>query len=227
MLVSIVSAAVAIVSAIIEAVIDVFSGVADLITGVVFIIGGIVNGSWADIWLGMKLVVFGVVDAIIGVILELAGAIAGVIDAVTGFFGEGTRWQAGIRGLRDSIRSSMAEGMGVQGVNFTAGDLRSSSWTSADSVQHAGLRPLRFMHDRAGPVAAPATAPAAPLSAPMPAVASMSPMTPASPLMSPVTPPPASPVVVNIQVDGSTLATAVHRADRNAANRSFSPVPVY
>ncbi len=200
-LVSIVSAAVAIVSAIIEAVIDVFSGVADLITGIVFIIGGIVDGSWADIWLGMKLVVFGVVDAIIGVILELAGAIAGVIDAVTGFFGEGTRWQAGIRGLRDSIRSSMAEGMGVQGVTF--------------------------MHDRAGPVAAPGAAPAAPLSAPMPAIASMSPMTPASPLMSPVTPPPASPVVVNLQVDGSTLATAVHRADRDAANRSFSPVPVY
>ena len=34
-------------------------------------------------------------------------------------------------------------------------------------------------------------------------------------------------VTVNLQVDGQTLATAVHRADRDAATRSFSPVPAY
>jgi hypothetical protein len=182
-------------------VIGVFSGLADLITGIVFIIGGIIDGDWSAVWLGMKLVVFGVVDAIIGVVLELAGAIAGVIDALTGFFGEGTRWQAGIRDLRDSIRSGMAEGMGVQGVTF--------------------------MHDRPGPVSTPAATPPTPLSAPMPAVASMSVAAPNASMMTPATPPNASPVVVNLQVDGSTLATAVHRADRDTANRSFSPVPVY
>jgi hypothetical protein len=37
----------------------------------------------------------------------------------------------------------------------------------------------------------------------------------------------ASPVAVNLQVDGTTLATAVHRADRDAATRGTSPVPTY
>ena len=61
----------------------------------------------------------------------------------------------------------------------------------------------------------------------MPAVASMSAASPNASMMTPATPPNSSPVVVNLQVDGSTLATAVHRADRDTANRSFSPVPVY
>jgi hypothetical protein len=75
-----VSAAVAVISAAIQIVMSVFSGLADVITGIVFIIGGIFTGSWSDIWMGMKLVAFGVVDAIIGVVLELAGAIAGIDD---------------------------------------------------------------------------------------------------------------------------------------------------
>ena len=61
----------------------------------------------------------------------------------------------------------------------------------------------------------------------MPAVAAMTPAVPASFPMTPATPPASSPVVVNLQVDGQTLATAVHRADRDAATRSFSPVPAY
>ena len=61
----------------------------------------------------------------------------------------------------------------------------------------------------------------------MPAVAAMTPAVPASFPMTPATPTPAPPVTVNLVVDGSTLATAVHRADRDAATRSFSPVPTY
>lgn len=201
-LVSVVSAAVAIVSAAIQIVMDVFSGLADVITGVVFIIGGVINGSWSDIWLGMKLVAFGVVDAIIGVVLELAGAIAGVVDALSGLFGEGTHWQQGIRDFRESLRADMAQGMGVQDLTFT--------------------RPNRPA--AATPGAAPAPAPA---TSTMPAVAAMTPAVPASFPMTPAAPPAASPVVVQLQVDGATLATAVHRADRDSATRSFSPVPAY
>jgi hypothetical protein len=123
------------------------------------------------------------------------------LDAVTGFFGEGTRWQAGIRGLRDSVRAGMSEGMGVEG--------------------------LTFMHDRPRPLPSPANTRPEPLASPMPAVASMASVVSAAPPMAPAAPPPASPVVVNLQVDGATLATAVHRADRDAASRAFSPVPVY
>jgi hypothetical protein len=200
-LVSVVSAAVSLVSAAIHIVMDVFSGLADVLTGVVFIIGGLFTGSWRDIWTGMKLVAFGVVDAIIGVVLELAGAIAGVVDALTGLFGEGTHWQAGIRGLRDSIRTGMADGMGVADLSFT--------------------QPVR-----PSPTAAP-VAPPAPATTTMPAVAAMTPGGASTALQQPSAPPPASPVVVNLQVDGTTLATAVHRADRDTATRSFSPVPAY
>ena len=199
-LVSIVSAAVAVISAAIQIVMSVFSGLADVITGVVFIIGGIFTGSWSDIWLGMKLVAFGVVDAIIGVVLELAGAIAGVVDALTGLFGEGTHWQQGIRDFRDSLRADMAEGMGVQDLTFT--------------------RPTR-------PGTAAPGAPASDAMSSMPAVAAMTPAIPASFPMTPSAPSASPPITVNLQVDGTTLATAVHRADRDSATRSFSPVPAY
>lgn len=200
-LVSVISAAVSIISAAIQIVMSVFSGLADVITGVVFVIGGIINGSWSDIWLGMKLIAFGVVDAIIGVVLELAGAIAGVVDALSSLFGDGTHWQQGIRDFRDTLRADMAEGMGVQDLTFT--------------------RPTR----PGAATSSPASAPDALMS--MPAVAAMTPAVPASFPMTPATPPPSPPITVNLQVDGTTLATAVHRADRDAATRSFSPVPAY
>jgi hypothetical protein len=34
-------------------------------------------------------------------------------------------------------------------------------------------------------------------------------------------------VVVNVQVDGETIARATHNADRDAANRTYSSVPAY
>jgi len=199
--VSVISAAVAIVSAAIQIVMSVFSGLADVITGVVFIIGGIINGNWTDIWTGMKLVAFGVVDAIIGVVLELAGAIAGVIDALSGLFGEGTHWQQGIRDFRDGLRADMAEGMGVQELTFTRPTRPGTGVTSTSPAPDALMS--------------------------MPAVAAMTPGPLASYPMTPAAPTPAPPVTVNLQVDGATLATAVHRADRDTATRGFSPVPTY
>jgi len=38
---------------------------------------------------------------------------------------------------------------------------------------------------------------------------------------------PAAPVVVNVQVDGQTVARAVHKAGSDDAARSFSAVPTY
>jgi hypothetical protein len=35
------------------------------------------------------------------------------------------------------------------------------------------------------------------------------------------------PLQINVQVDGETVARAVHGADRDVAARSFSPVPAY
>jgi len=217
--VSVISAAVSVVSAAIGIVMSVFSGLADVITGVVFIIGGIINGSWTDIWTGMKLVAFGVIDAIIGVVMELAGAIAGVVDALSSLFGSGTQWQQGIRDLRESVRSGMAEGMGVQGLSFTGPMPAASAPTSR-------VEPLP---GRGGPAVpgAPEGALRAATAAPMPAVAALGGQP--APVITVQAPPapPAPPVTVNLLVDGQTIATAVHRADRDAATRSFSPVPAY
>jgi len=94
----------------------------------------------------------------------------------------------------------MAEGMGVQDLTFT--------------------RPTR-------PGTSAPGAPASDAMSSMPAVAAMTPAIPASFPMTPAAPPASPPITVNLQVDGTTLATAVHRADRDSATRSFSPVPAY
>ncbi len=202
LLVATISAAAAIVSAAIQIIINVFSGLADVVTGVVFIVGGIINGNWTDIWNGMKLVVFGVVDAIIGAVLELGGAIAGVVDAMAGLFGSNTKLQAGIRGFKDSLHGQMAADFGVEDLTFTP-----TGQTAAPTQQPAGAPPaLGAMPAVAAVRATNAQAATAP---------------------APTPPVPQAPVVVQLQVDGQTLATAVHRADQDSAGRSFSPVPSY
>lgn len=201
MLIAAISAAAAIVSAAIQIIIDVFSGLADVVTGVVFIVGGILSGSWTDMWNGMKLVVFGVVDAIIRTVLELAGAIAGVVDAMAGLFGGNTKLQAGIRGFKDSLHGQMAADFGVEGLTFTP-----ARQSITPAQQPSG---------------------AAPSMGPMPAAASIRATNAQAPATPAPTPAPQVPVVVHLQVDGQTLATAVHRANEDSAGRSFSPVPSY
>jgi TP901 family phage tail tape measure protein len=196
-----VSAAVSVVSAAVRGVMAVFSGLADNVAGVVLIIDGLLGGRWADIWTGMKLVAFGTVDAIVGVVLELAGALAGVADAFSILLGKDARWQDGIRGFRDSLRTDMAEGLGVG---------RPSS-----------IRPIQ-----PGAVAGSSLSLAGTTSS-MPAVAAMTPSVPASFMPAQAAPPASSSVVVHLEVDGQTLATAVHRADQDSATRTFSPVPAY
>jgi hypothetical protein len=67
-----------------------------------------------------------------------------------------------------------------------------------------------------------------PTQAAMPAVAAARAASAAStPPAAPTAPPPQAPIVVQLQVDGQTLASAVHRADKDTATRSFSPVPSY
>jgi len=38
---------------------------------------------------------------------------------------------------------------------------------------------------------------------------------------------PQPPIAVSLQVDGETIARAVHHADRDAAGRAFAPVATY
>src|SRR5512133_279831 len=236
MLVSAVSAAVAVVSAAIQTVIHVFSGLADVVTGVVFMIGGIVNGSWIDVWNGMKLVVFGVVDAILGAVFELGGAVAGVIDAMAGLFGKTTKFQAGVRDIKDAIRGQMVTDFGVGDLTFTPARPMTYSVRQEEPLPRArpsgddleagaaGVAPARPLQGPSQPQAAYGASAAAAMPAVAAARAEAASAAPAAP---PAPPPPQPPVVVQLQVDGQTLASAVHRADRDNAARSFSPVPSY
>ncbi len=200
--VAVISAAVSIVSGVVGAIMAIFSGLADVVTGVVFIIGGIFSGSWSEIWTGMKLIAFGVIDAVIGAVLELAGAIGGVIDSIAGLFGASTGIQSAVRDFKGFTHREMAKDFGVESLSFTP------------------VKPT---------TAGRAPASATPATTPMPALASLPLSSQPNPFALPVTQnvPPPQPVVVNVQIDGQTVARAVHKAGSDTASRSFSPVPAY
>lgn len=195
-----IAAAVAIASGIIGALMAIFSGLADVITGVVFIIGGIVTGNWKDVWTGMKLIAFGVIDAILGAVLELVGGLGGAVDTIAGLVGKSTGIQKSVRDFKDSLHRDMATGMGVGSLSFTP------------------VKPL-------GAPGAPGTPGGA--AGPMPAVAALPAAAPAAGAAVPAAPAPAGPLVIQLQVDGQTIAKAVHKAGSDTAARSFSPVPAY
>ncbi len=200
--VSIVSVAVSVVRGAVAAVVSVFSGLADVVTGVVFIVGGMLGGRWSDIWNGMKLVAFGVIDGVASAVLELAGAIAGVIDSIAGMFGATTNLQSGIRDWKIHARNETATDFGVQSLSFTP--VKSSASSSAQTF-------------------------GAPMATPMPAVAeiqaSFAPG-PSDQLVSRASPE-SAPTIVNVQIDGQTIAQAVHKAGSETSARSFSPLPAY
>jgi hypothetical protein len=201
LLVTAIAAAVAVASGVISALVSVFSGLADVVTGVVFVIGGIFTGSWADIWTGMKLVAFGVIDAIAGAILGLVGAIGGAIDAIAGLLGSATGLQSALKGFKETFRADVGNALGVGDLSFT---------------------PTQPQNGPAQASGAPAAA-----TAPMPALAALQaqPAAPTAPAAPPGQAP--GPVVVNVQVDGQTVARAVHKAGADSAARSFSPVPTF
>jgi phage-related protein len=202
-LVSVISAAFSIISAAIEIVKSVVLSFADIFMGVVSLIDGIITGDWSKIWLGMKQVAFGVVNGIIAVLMELVGAVAGVVDAFAGLFGKDLKLQDGVRGFKDFVSNEMQKDMGIENDTVT------------------GVRP----------VVSRVPVPSGTVDAtPAATIASMTPVSSgygAAPAVPAADTGPKGPTVINLQVDGQKLAQVVHSADRDSAGRSFSPVPVY
>lgn len=150
----------------------------------------------------MKLIAFGVIDAVIGAVLELAGAIDGVIDSIAGMFGASTGIQPAARDFKGCTHREMAKDFGVESLSFT---------------------PVKSNTAQPAPAAPP------PATAPLPAAVPLQMSVQPNSLSLPVTQnvPPPQPVVVNVQIDGQTVARAVHKAGSDTAFRSFSPVPAY
>ncbi|EAU63575.1 phage tail tape measure protein, family, core region [Stigmatella aurantiaca DW4/3-1] len=202
-LVSAVSLAVSVVGGILNAALAAFSGIVDVFWGVVLTLSGILTGNWAEAWTGMKLVVFGVVDAISGVLLELVGAILGVVDAVANLFGADTGLQQALRSARLGLHRDLSVAFGLED---------SLGAAPAPVVSTATTLPVDWPLESSS---MPAVA-ALQASLPQPEVISSQPDSP-----------PATPVLVSVQVDGEVLAQATARAERDAASRSFSPMASY
>jgi phage-related protein len=174
-----------------------FRSVVGFIGGVVDILGGLVTGNWAQVWVGFKKVVLNAINFLAQLLLGFVETIAGVIDTIAGVFGADLGGADAIRSLRQDIERGLLEGVDEVTAGVTVAPA-GSTLTALDAATST-----------------------------MPAVAAMPPAVPASFPMTPATPPASPPITVNLQVDGTTLATAVHRADRDTATRSFSPVPAY
>lgn len=174
-----------------------FRSVVGFIGGVVDIVGGLVTGNWAQVWVGFKKVVLNAINFLAQLVLGFVETIASVIDTIAGIFGADLGGADAIRSLRQDIERGLLEGVD----EITAGVTVAPAGTTLAALDAA--------------------------TSTMPAVAAMPPAMPASFPMTPAAPPSAPPVTVNLQVDGATLASVVHRADRDAATRGFSPVPTY
>ncbi|RKG90408.1 phage tail tape measure protein [Corallococcus sp. CA049B] len=202
-LVSAVSLVVSVVGGILNAALAAFSGIVDVFWGVVLTLSGALTGNWAEAWTGLKLIVFGVVDAISGVLLELVGAILGVVDAVASLFGKDTGLQQALRTARLTLHRDLSVAFGLEDSPGSA---------PAPVASTASTSPVEWPLE----------------SSSMPAVAALQASLPqAEVLSSQPDAPPAPPVLVSVQVDGEVLAQATARAERDAASRSFSPMASY
>ncbi len=199
-LVGILGTALHIVVAAVRAVVEVFRGLAELVEGVVFIIGGIVTGDWTAVWLGFKKVAFSVFNALIGVVAAFMEAVSAVVDTVAGLFGADLGAAEAVRRARVQIEQGLGVGFGVV--------------------------------EAATPAPSPSVVrePSASLVASMPAAAQAATQAEAAErtatTLASRPPPEPAPTHVNLIVDGEVLARATARAERSAAARSFSPVPV-
>ncbi|MBU8901083.1 phage tail tape measure protein, partial [Corallococcus sp. M34] len=202
-LVSVVSAVVSVVGGVLNAALAAFSGILDVFWGVVLLLSGAITGDWAEAWRGMRLIVFGVVDAISGVLLELVGTLLGVVDAVASLFGANTGLQQSLRGARLSLHRDLSVAFGLEDAASTA---------AVPITAAAASSPVTWpLESSSMPAAAALQA-----SRPQTEVLASQPASSSS-----------APILVSVQVDGEVLAQATARAERDAASRSFSPMPAY
>jgi TP901 family phage tail tape measure protein len=185
-------------AAIARAIGGIISGIADALNGLGTLLMAFVHNSWAELWEGAKLVFFGFVDAVMSAFYGLIESIGSVVDVAAGLFGKNTGWADASVALRQSRRAMLASDLG----------------TGSQSVKPVALSEPspRFAAAGSGPMPAAAVVGA---TAPQPA-----------PIMS-IAPAPAPPISIQLQVDGQTLATAVHKAERDSASRSFTPLGSY
>lgn len=88
-------------------------GLIDAVHGMVMIIAGLLQGDMGEAWRGLKLLVFGVIDGIIGSVLSLVSIVAGAVDRILGMFGKESNLSSGIKDFRNHLHTEMAKETGV------------------------------------------------------------------------------------------------------------------
>jgi TP901 family phage tail tape measure protein len=111
--IGLVSMVVSIVSGVVGAVRSLLSGLMDMAYGAVAFIADIFQGNWAAAWKDFKLMAFGAIDAVVGILLELLGIIGGVVDAIAGMMGKRTGLQAALQDFKASAHNEVATELGI------------------------------------------------------------------------------------------------------------------
>jgi TP901 family phage tail tape measure protein len=236
--------AVGIVVGVVDAIKDVFSGLLDFFSGFFEFFSEVFQGHWGKAWHGMKLMVFGVVDAIIGVLLSLVGIVGGVVDSIAAAFGQKTTVQKSINDFRDYTHNEMAKSFGVAdatGLRTITTSEANTSDAFGSSVQPAEPPRASFR----GPSAsmAPDEAPWSPGATGGGSVAgadaqaataaaarqssNMESMTSHLEQIAKNTEGGGTPVNVTVMLDSEAIGKAVSKAKKSSETRNFTPDAIY
>lgn len=205
--------------------------------GVVTMIGGIIEGNWADVWEGMKTVVYGVVSTIIDTVLTMVSAIAKAMDQTGKLVGKNFGAAAAVEKLRGDIKGSLATTLNFQGTKADQEkrqlELAGLKKNPAQPVQPVYGPPTQAQAAaaKAGGLGAATTAAGAPKpgvlasqAAQKPTMATLDPA-----LLNALKPPPPGPppvVQATFVCDGEVFAKIAAKAKLATDARAFNPTTV-
>lgn len=239
---------VAAIVAVVDSVRSIFSGLIDFFYGFFEFFAELVQGHWGKAWHGMKMMVFGVIDAIIGVVASLLGFVGGAIDAIAGMFGTKLHLQKDMQNFKDDMHNEGAKAWGIaDGTGLRTIHNTSDSGLGGLAVGGGPAAPLSSSSE--GQFSSPGDEPgvAAPANVSpwggIPGVAGFASMPIASASGAAVEPPDfagmtshlehiaknteaGNTVNVTLMMDSEVIGKAVSKAKANDATRSFTPAPV-
>ena len=91
----------------------VLKGLVNVFGGVVEVISGIANGDFAEVWHGMKRIVYGVVSGILAIIGGMVTAIATAVDALGSLMGKDFGAKKSVKDLFGGLDKDLHAGLGL------------------------------------------------------------------------------------------------------------------
>lgn len=180
------------------------------IKGVMAMLAGIIEGDFSTAWLGLKILIFGVLQSVLGFLGLWAMGVAKIVDGIAALFGKDLGAAEAVAGVRADMERSLARGLGVAGeVTLSTGEKT--------------VAPVAATPARAGvgaPVAAMGEIAAARVRAAREAGMSEEQIQRLIAAIKESGNP-----TLKVELDGEKVAEVTAKANRSAAGRSFAPVP--